>query len=250
MSERSKSKNVSAIILAAGKGTRMKSDKAKVLHLLAGRPLVLYVLDACVPIVDNTVVVVGIQAADVKSVISSHVAVDFAHQSQQLGTGHAVLCAMPELPDSARHILILCGDVPLITPYTLEQLIAEHIRSKNEVTVLGAKINNPEGYGRIKQRNDGTVECIVEESDATPAEKVINTVNTGIYCVERQFLEKALAGISTDNAQAEMYLTDIVGIAVDEGRRAGLVICRDNREMVGVNSLEDLKRAETLIASK
>lgn len=250
MSESTVKNSTAAIILAAGKGTRMKSDRAKVLHTIAGRPMILHVLEAALGVVENIVVVVGNQAEKVKEVVGSHLNISFAHQSEQLGTGHAVLCAMPGLHERSKQILILCGDVPLITKATLNNLIAEHLRMGNDLTVLGAIVEAPYGYGRIKQRDDGSVQSIVEEADATQEEKKITTVNTGIYCVEKMFLQRALLSIRADNAQAEMYLTDIVGIAVEKNLRVGLVICRDNNEMVGVNSQDDLKTAESLMVLK
>lgn len=244
------SSGIAAIVLAAGKGSRMKSEKAKVLHPVAGRPMILHVVDAALGVAVNIVVVVGTQAEEVKSLVLAHASVDFAFQPEQKGTGHAVLCAMPALPKNADQVLILCGDVPLISRDTLAHLAAQHIANGHDITVLAANVDNPTGYGRVKQKADGTVACIVEESDATAAEKDITTVNTGIYIVDRPFLESALLQIKTDNAQTEMYLTDIVEIAVESGRRVGLMICQDNREMMGINSRQDLQRVEALVSSE
>lgn len=240
--------SVAAIVLAAGKGTRMKSEKAKVLHPVAGRPMILHVVDAALGVAGKIVVVVGTQADEVKSVVLAHATVDFALQQEQKGTGHAVLCAMPALPEDADHVMILCGDVPLISRETLARLVARHTGNGHDITVLAAKVENPTGYGRLKQKADGSVACIVEESDATAAEKAITTINTGIYIVDRPFLETALMQIKTNNSQSEMYLTDIVEIAVASGKRVGLMICRDNRQVMGINSRRDLQRVESLIA--
>lgn len=241
---------VAAIVLAAGKGTRMKSEKAKVLHPVAGRPMILHVVDAALGVAGNIVVVVGTQADEVKSIVLSLATVNFALQAEQKGTGHAVLCAMPALPENADHVMILCGDVPLISRETLAMLVARHTGNGHDITVLAAKVEDPTGYGRLKQKADGNVACIVEEADATAAEKTITTINTGIYIVDRLFLETALRQIKTNNSQSEMYLTDIVGIAVDSGRRVGLMICRDNREVIGINSPKDLQSVESLISSQ
>ncbi|MBS3756890.1 MAG: NTP transferase domain-containing protein [Desulfobacterales bacterium] len=239
---------VAVVILAAGKGTRMNSDKAKVLHPVAGRPMLLYVVDAATRIAGKeVVVVVGTQAETVRDVVAAHANVGFADQERQLGTGHAAICAMPALADHVRHVVFLCGDVPLITPDTLQRLIDTHVGQKLDVTILGARLENPAGYGRLKQKSDGTVASIVEEADASAAEKAINTVNTGIYCVARDFLEDALTRIRTDNAQAEMYLTDIVGIAAGDGKRVGLMLCADQNEMRGINSPADLEKVEAII---
>ena len=154
---------VAAIVLAAGKGTRMKSVKAKVLHPVAGRPMILHVVDAALGVAGNIVVVVGTQADEVKSIVLSHATVDFALQAEQKGTGHAVLCAMPALPENADHVMILCGDVPLISRETLAMLVARHTGNGHDITVLAAKVKDPTGYGRLKQKADGNVACIVEE---------------------------------------------------------------------------------------
>ncbi|MCF8025710.1 MAG: NTP transferase domain-containing protein [Desulfobacteraceae bacterium] len=239
---------VAVIILAAGKGTRMKSDRAKVLHPVAGRPMILYVIDAAVRIADkDVVVVIGTQSEEVRPLVSAHADVDFVVQQHQLGTGHAAMCALPALREYVEHVVILCGDVPLITTETLNRLIHAHIRANPAVTVLGARIEDPTGYGRIKHNKEGSVERIIEEADASDEEKRINTVNTGIYCVSKEFLEAALSMVDTNNAQNEMYLTDIVGIAAEAEQKIGLVLCRDNNEMRGVNTKKDLERVEAII---
>lgn len=243
--------SIAVIILAAGKGTRMKSDTAKVLHCLAGRPMILYVVDTATRLAgDAVVVVVGTQAERVRSVVSAHARVEFALQERQLGTGHAVLCALPALPENAEHIVILCGDVPLISLETLRGMVRLHVNGEMDITVLGARVENPAGYGRLKKKADGTVERIVEEADATESEKAIKTVNAGTYCVSRKFLETALSQVQTDNAQSEMYLTDIVGIAASAGKKIGLLICPDNTEIYGINSCSDLEKVEALLSSK
>lgn len=239
---------VGVIILAAGKGTRMKSERAKVLHSVAGKPMILYVIDAAVQAAGNDVVVViGTQAEEVRKMVSAHADVEFVVQARQLGTGHAAMCALPALKEHVEHVVVLCGDVPLITTETLNRLIRTHISHNPVVTILGAEIDDPFGYGRLKQNADGTVERIVEQVDATETEKKIKTVNTGIYCINRKFLETALCRIGTDNAQNEMYLTDIVSIAAGEGKKIELMLCRDNSEMYGINTLDDLKRVESII---
>ena len=239
---------VAVVILAAGKGTRMNSDKAKVLHPVGGRPMLLYVVDAATRIAgEEVVVVVGTQAETVRRVVAAHADVGFADQERQLGTGHAAMCAMPALSARVRHVIFLCVDVPLISPDTLQRLIDKHLAQDFDVTILGARLEDPFGYGRLKQKEDGTVEAIVEEADASEGEKGINTVNTGIYCVARDFLEDALTRIRTDNAQAEMYLTDIVGIAAENGKRVGLMLCADQNEMHGINSPADLEKVEAII---
>ncbi|MBS3809048.1 MAG: NTP transferase domain-containing protein [Desulfobacterales bacterium] len=226
----------------------MKSEKAKVLHSVAGRPMILYVVETAARIAGKDVIVVtGTQSEAVKDIVSSYARVSFAYQARQLGTGHAAWCALPALGDHIEHVVVLCGDAPLIAPETLSDLIDMHIVRQEDVTVLGAQLDNPGGYGRLKINADGAVERIVEEADATEAEKSINTVNTGIYCVARNFLEYALKQIDTNNAQEELYLTDIVSIASESGKSIGLMLCRDNKEMLGINNLDDLEKVEAII---
>ncbi len=242
--------SVAIIILAAGKGTRMNSDTAKVLHSIAGRPMILYVVDTAVKVAgENVVVVVGTQADQVKSVVSRHTSVNFALQEEQLGTGHATLCAMPALPPHIQHVVILCGDVPLIRPDTIVSLIAHHLNMANQITVIGAEIDEPFGYGRLVIQSGGRVVKIVEEADATANEKAIHIINSGIYCVDRFFLTDSLKNLTTDNAQQEMYLTDIVGMANDNNQKVGWIRCSDNTEILGINTIRDLKRVETILAT-
>ncbi len=239
------------IILAAGKGTRMASDKAKVLHPIEGKEMIRFVVDEAVRVAGhNVVVVVGTQAEKVRAVVSeSHPGVRFARQDEQLGTGHAVSCAIPELPDNAEHVLILCGDVPFIRASTLAELMEAHIRSENVITVLGAEMDNPYGYGRLVTDEDNRVRAIVEEADATEAQRKIRLINSGIYCVDRHALKSFLDRVRPENVQKEMYLTDIVGIAAGEGGRIGMVVCTDNHEIMGINTPADLRQACAVIAS-
>lgn len=238
---------LSVIILAAGKGTRMKSDKAKVLHPVDGTPMVNFVVKTATTVAeDRVVVVIGHQAETVRSVVSASHSVRFAEQAEQLGTGHAVQCAIGQLDAEVTDVVILCGDVPLISEATLKDLVAGHCSGRRDLTVLAVRLDDPYGYGRIVTDDDQTVVGIVEEADATAAQKRINIVNSGIYCVERGFLEQALGQIAADNAQGEYYLTDIVGIGHHQGRRIGVVECPDANEVVGVNTLTDLAAAEQI----
>ncbi|MDY6823398.1 MAG: NTP transferase domain-containing protein [Thermodesulfobacteriota bacterium] len=240
------------VILAAGLGTRMKSDKAKVLHEVAGKPMVYYVLDASQQVVASRdiVVVVGCQAEKVRNAITPQWEVSFAYQAEQCGTGHAVQCALPALPEDTGDVVILCGDVPFISPRTIENLLATHREAANVVTVLTVKLDNPTGYGRIVVGEDQTVSRIVEEADADAAERDINLVNAGIYCVKKEFLAWALDRINTDNQQNELYLTDIVSIARDADRQVGILVSSDPDEVIGINSLADLKKAESLARNR
>ncbi len=243
-----KSESVAVVILAAGKGTRMHSDKAKVLHSICNRPMILYVVDAATRIADKSVVVVvGHQADKVKMLVSQESEVLFALQKEQKGTGHAVKTALPVLPERSTQVIILSGDVPLITADTVNALLDLHLYHQNDVTVLGVQLENPYGYGRILVNGAGFVERIVEETDATEAQKCITIVNTGIYCVQRQFLEISLMQLQSNNHQNEIYLTDIVEIAKNHKKKIGLMICRDMNEVQGINTPQDLLHVEALM---
>lgn len=241
---------VYALVLAAGKGTRMRSDRAKVLHELAGAPMIAYVLDsvAALPLA-ATVVVVGHQRQEVAVAVADR-GVRIAVQEQQLGTGHAALAAVGQLPAADATILILCGDTPLIRPATLRAMLAAHRRSGDVLTVLTTRLADPAGYGRIVSDREGRLTAIVEERDADPAQKRITEINAGIYCVEASFLWPALARITNDNQQGELYLTDIVGIATRDGQRVGRWLCPDSGEVLGVNSPEDLAQAQAILRQR
>lgn len=240
--------DIAAIVLAAGKGTRMKSNKAKVLHLLSGRPIILYVIETALKVVGhNIVVVVGNQAEAVRKTVTESAEVLFAHQKEQLGTGHAVQCALPSVPTHVKNVIILCGDVPLVTDQTLKLLVDTHLQAVNAVTLLGVNLDNPSGYGRLVTDGNGNVLKIVEEADATDAQKHISTINSGIYCIRREFLENAVNQLNSDNAQNEIYLTDIIEIAVRLKFPVGMMLAGEYTELLGINTLNDLKRVEALL---
>jgi UDP-N-acetylglucosamine diphosphorylase/glucosamine-1-phosphate N-acetyltransferase len=241
--------NTAVVILAAGLGTRMKSNKAKVLHTVGGKPMIIHVVGTAASIVqDNIIVVTGHQSEQVRDIVRAHHAdCGFAFQEKQLGTGHAVLCAMPEVHDEIENVLILCGDVPLLEPRTIYRFIQHHVEQKNVLTVLAVNVEEPTGYGRMIVNGQGALVKITEEADASVEEKKIKTVNSGIYCVDRAFLEDALKKLTPENAQQELYLTDIISIASDEMRKIGLYIGPDSDEVIGVNSLDDLAQAERIL---
>ncbi len=243
--------NIAVIILAAGKGKRMRSAMAKVLHAVAGRPMILYVMDTAADVAgSNIVVVVGHQAEKVKETVSAHGKAFFAYQAEQCGTGHAAQCALPFLPESCRAAVILCGDVPLITATTIGRLIEKHIQNDNDVTLLAVTVENPFGYGRVIQNEIGKVQAIVEEPDANADEKQIDLINSGVYCVNRDFLELALSRVNSTNAQQEMYLTDIIKIGRLSGKKIGMLILEDSSEVMGINTGEDLQRVEAAIKAR
>ncbi len=242
---------LAAVILAAGLGKRMKSGKAKVLHEILGVPMVLYVIHAARQLVgSNVICVVGNQAEEVKKTISGRTRVFFAHQECQRGTGHAVRCAMPLLPEKTAEVLILSGDVPLVSEGTLSALVEDHAARDRDLTLLGARLEDPTGYGRILYDAKRTVTAVIEEADASPEQKRLNVINAGTYCARRAFLEETLAQIRPDNAQGEFYLTDIVGIGHRAKKRIGVVIGNNSEEVLGVNTPEDLKRVEALMKQR
>ncbi len=232
-----------ALILAAGKGTRMKSDLAKVLHVLEGKPLLHYSLETARHAgAEKIVVIVGHQADKVKDVFPDKDIV-YALQSPQLGTGHAVMQGREALGAYKGLTVILCGDVPLLKPQTVSGLIDHHVVTQATLTVLTTEPPGPHAYGRIVKNDQGEVLKIVEHRDATDAEKAILEINTGIYCVETPFLFAALDQVKNDNSQKEYYLTDIVEIACREGRKVQACLTTDYVEVMGINTLDELERA-------
>ena len=206
--------DVGIIILAAGKGTRMKSDMPKVLHKVAGKSMVMHVIETAKKItLDNIHVVIGHKSQDVKDEINKYCKVNYVEQKQLIGTGDAVKSATPEMDSSIEDILVLCGDVPLIQEKTIINLIDKHKHNCAKVSVLAVDLDDPTGYGRIVMDDQKNMLCIREEADTNADEKKINKINTGIYCFEKFFLISALDEIKPDNNQAEYYLTDIVEIA-------------------------------------
>jgi UDP-N-acetylglucosamine diphosphorylase/glucosamine-1-phosphate N-acetyltransferase len=235
---------VSAIILAAGKGKRMKSDLAKVLHPLCGKPMLTYSVDAARALkVERIAVIIGHQAGLVREAFKDEGLI-FVEQHEQLGTGHAVLQARDVFRSYDGTILLLCGDVPMLSHSTIRALLEVHFLEKSVVTVLTTILDDPSGYGRvIKEGDKGQISRIVEEKDASPAEKKIKEINTGIYCVESNFLFRAVGDIGNENIQKEYYLTDIVGIAWKKGLKTRSFITADSYEVMGINSPDDLMKA-------
>lgn len=245
-------KCVTVVILAAGLGKRMKSPKAKVLHEVLGKPMVVYVVETARSVAgDAVVVVVGNQAEEVRRVVSrASVPVAFAHQAQQLGTGHAVMCALPSVPVECEQVVVLCGDVPLVAETTLTAMIADHVQARRDATLLAVDLDRPFGYGRILLDDRQQVCGIIEEADATDAQRSITTINSGIYCVNRRFLADVLPRLTRSNAQGEFYFTDIVRIGYDLGCTIGICRGDDPQEILGINTPEDLARVEAILAAR
>lgn len=241
--------NLAAVILAAGKGTRMKSDLPKVLHKANGKPMVNYVLDAVKEAgVDEVVMVVGHGAELVKDTLANQAR--FVTQEQQLGTGHAVMQTESVLGGFSGDLLVLCGDTPLIQGETVQRLAEQHKREKNAATVLTAVFDNPTGYGRVIRSESGTVEKIVEQKDASPEELAVKEINSGFYCFDAVELYKALSKLSPANAQGEYYLTDVLEIMKAKGLRVGAMIVDDNEEIIGINNRSQLATAEKVIRER
>lgn len=239
-----KKKKFCAVILAAGKGTRMKSDLPKVLHKLNGRPMLHYTIAAAKEAgAERIVVVIGHQAEKVREAFADSGCI-FVEQKPQLGTGHAVLQARDVLADYEGLTVILCGDVPLLRASTIKSLVDRHDESGAAVSVLTTIPPPPHAYGRIVKDDRGRVLKIVEHRDATAEERKIGEINTGIYCVDTKFLFEALKKVTDNNRQREYYLTDIVEIAVREGLDVRTLLVEDDVEVMGVNTLDELARAE------
>ena len=232
-----------AIILAAGKGTRMKSDLPKVLHKVAGISMLEHVfrsVNAINP--EKTVTVIGHKAELVEQVLAGQT--EFVRQTEQLGTGHAVMMAEPVLENLTGQTLVIAGDTPLITGESLKNLIDFHINHKNVATILTAEAENPFGYGRIVRNQHGEVLKIVEQKDASDFEQQIKEINTGTYVFDNARLFEALKNINTNNAQGEYYITDVIGIFRENGEKVGAYTLKDFDESLGVNDRVALATAE------
>jgi bifunctional UDP-N-acetylglucosamine pyrophosphorylase/glucosamine-1-phosphate N-acetyltransferase len=240
--------DIAALILAAGKGTRMKSGLVKVMHPLGEKPMIAWPVRAAKGAGANrTVLVIGHQSEKVRAYFAGEARLDYAEQTEQLGTGHAVSCASHLLENFQGEVLILCGDVPLIRPETLREFISFHLTNRATVTVLTVQIPKPQGYGRVVKNESGEVLRIVEEKDASSEERNILEINTGIYCINAPFLFKAVADLSNDNAQGEYYLTDILSQGSVQGEKCLAYTIGDMEEVMGVNDRVQLAEAARLL---
>ncbi len=241
--------NVVAIVLAAGKGTRMESDLAKVLHPAAGRPLLAWVLDALGGVdVDQTVAVIGYQAEAVAALLPDEVVAAIQHE--QHGTGHATqvgLAAASVSPDDV--VLVVLGDMPLITAATLRSVLFVHEQTGAAATLLSVILEEDSAYGRVLRRN-GRVVGIVEVRDATPDQLAVREMNTSVYAFDAALLMAALDELSPDNDQGELYLTDVIGILVASGHEVAAVVLPDVDEARGVNTLAELGTVSGLLADR
>jgi bifunctional UDP-N-acetylglucosamine pyrophosphorylase / glucosamine-1-phosphate N-acetyltransferase len=244
---------LAVVILAAGQGTRMKSDRAKVLHEICGVPLfslpVKLALDAGA---DPVVLVVGHQADEVKASALARFGqkLEFAIQAEQRGTGHAVMQALPALRAFRGRVLILYGDVPLLRKETIARLSELMDREKHVLTAVTMRLDDPTGYGRVVRDDRGRITRVVEQKDATAEERAIQESNAGIYLVDSEFLESALASLTPQNAQNEYYLTDIVEKAAKDPRGAGAVVVPNPQEVLGVNDRAQLAEVDRVLRSE
>lgn len=231
---------VITIIMAAGKGTRMKSNKSKLVHKIYGKELIKRVADLAKEVgSDDIVAVVGHLREEIENVLGN--TVQYAYQDELLGTGHAVMQATPFLEGKKGKVIILYGDVPIIRKETLENLVIKSIKNKEYATLLTAIYENPTGYGRIIRDEGGNIKAIVEEKDANMFEKEIKEINSGIYCFDIEELLSAIKQIKPDNSKGEYYLTDVIKIMNDKGLKTGAVIVEDNTEILGVNDRAQLE---------
>ena len=239
---------VYAIVLAAGKGTRMKSDKPKVVHEVLYKPMINHVVDELKKIgADETIVVVGHEAEQVKALLDDSVTA--VYQKEQLGTGHAVLMAKEALGDKEGMTLILCGDAPLIRAETLQGMIEAHEKNHNMGTVMTADCDTSTHYGRIV-KEDGQVTGIVEFKDLQPDQMDITEMNTGEYCFDNKALFEALEEVSNENAQNEYYLTDVIGIMNNKGLKVDTYKIDDFNEVGGVNDRVALEDATKMLQKR
>lgn len=238
-----KTSALAAIILAAGKGTRMKSALPKVLHEVAGRPMLHYPLAICKLLkVERTIVVIGYGKDRVEAAFVD-LGLSFVTQVRQLGTGHAVMTALPKLKGFNGSCLILSGDVPLITKETLKGLVNYHHRTGAALTLVSAILNNPAGYGRIVRNANSAITQIIEDKDCDATQRSVNEINAGIYLIDAVFLRANIRKLGNANAQGEFYLPDLVRLAVKAGKKVSVLTHLDSEEIMGINNRVELSRA-------
>lgn len=237
---------IAAVVLAAGKGTRMKSETPKVLFPVAGKPMLQHIIDVLDQVrIEDIYAVIGYGADQVRAAISGPIR--WVEQIEQLGTGHALAQAAKKLRGYRGDVLVLAGDTPLLTADSLRHLIAEHQEDKNAATVLSARVPQPTGYGRIVRGSNGSIISITEERDADASQKKINEINSGAYCFNWNKVEALLDRLSTNNAQGEYYLTDIFALLVLNGEKTGAYAVADHREILGPNDRIQLAWAEKIM---
>ncbi|MCY8031871.1 bifunctional UDP-N-acetylglucosamine diphosphorylase/glucosamine-1-phosphate N-acetyltransferase GlmU [Bacillus inaquosorum] len=238
-----------AVVLAAGQGTRMKSKLYKVLHPVCGKPMVEHVVDEALKLsLSKLVTIVGHGAEEVKKQLSDKS--EYALQAEQLGTAHAVKQAQPFLADEKGVTIVICGDTPLLTAETMEQMLKEHTQREAKATILTAVAEDPTGYGRIIRGENGAVQKIVEHKDASEEERLVTEINTGTYCFDNEALFRAIDLVSNDNAQGEYYLPDVIEILKNEGETVAAYQTGNFQETLGVNDRVALSQAEQFMKER
>ncbi len=238
--------STAAVVLAAGLGKRFGSDHPKVMAHFHSRPLVQWVTDSLHESkIKRTIVVIGHHGEEVEALYPNG-EVEFAWQHERLGTGHAVRQAEHALGSYRGHILVLLGDAPCVRPRTINELVTLHAGSKAAATILSAEVDDPTGYGRIVRAADGTVDRIVEHRDADDKVRAIREINSGMIAFRSESLWPNLERIGKSNSQGEYYLTDVIGLLRADGQKVMAYIAPDPREVLGVNSPEDLRLLEQL----
>lgn len=239
--------SLKTLILAAGKGTRMKSDLPKVLHKVCGTPMVKKISEICNKIGSlENILILGHKKDEVLKLMKD---CEYVVQEEQLGTGHAVMQAKDKLKDYNGVTMVLCGDTPLLREETLKKLYDEHIKTEASITILTSIYEDPSGYGRIV-KNGENVQAIVEEKEASEEIKKIKEVNAGVYCFDNKELFEALNKIDNNNEKGEYYLTDVIGINVREGKKVRTFLLEDNEEILGINSKVELEKANEIMRKR
>jgi bifunctional UDP-N-acetylglucosamine pyrophosphorylase/glucosamine-1-phosphate N-acetyltransferase len=242
-------RKIAALVLAAGKGTRMRSKLPKVLHKLAGKPLIAHVLDTCSQLkVEKKIIVIGHEGEKVQEVMGS--SYEYAWQREQLGTGHAVMESQAYLTEDIDDVLLICGDTPLIQDETLSQMYVEYQQSGAKAAILTTKMENPQGYGRIIRDDQNNVLRIVEQKDGTEDELAVKEINSGTYIFSRDELLEALKQLKPNNTQKEYYITDVIGIFRGKGYQVNAFCTKDSVEIMGINSRFQLAEAEIVLKNR
>lgn len=242
--------DIATVILAAGKGKRMKSDLPKVLHPLNEKPMIQYVIDVAEKINSKKIVLIVGHKKELVMEATKNRKVEYAAQEKQLGTGHAVLQTKSLFKNFKGNILVLSGDVPLLRPESLKKLIEFHNQNQPLATLLTAEMDDPSGYGRVIRNGNGFVEKIVEEKDANKNIKKIKEINVGIYIFDSKTLFQTLPLVSNNNSQGEYYLPDVIKIYVQRKEKIAAVLTPDVEETHGINNIEQLVRAEKLLLNR
>jgi bifunctional UDP-N-acetylglucosamine pyrophosphorylase / glucosamine-1-phosphate N-acetyltransferase len=243
-------KPLAVVILAAGKGTRMKSDIPKVLHPLLGKPMLSYVLETTRSLQpQKNLLVIGHQAKRLMEAFQTWPGV-FVNQSPQLGTGHALQTAQKEMEPFQGTVLVLYGDVPLIEKGTLRKMLQVHNRHRAVLTLISTHVADPKGYGRIIRDQQGRLQRIVEEKDASSQERQIREINTGLYCFESEFLFSSLSKLTRKNQQKEYYLTDLVQLAWEKGLPVSAFFHSRSEEVLGINDRSELARSSRVLGQR